>query len=42
MIFSGGYADLFKTSIKRPFTIDKDITIKGIIEIFRENIKHLN
>ena len=42
VIFTGGYADLFKTSIKRPFTIDKDITIKGIIEIFRENIKYLN
>ena len=42
VIFTGGYADLFKTSIKRPFTIDKHITIKGIIEIFRENIKNLN
>ena len=42
IIFTGGYADLFKTSIKRPFTIDKHITIKGIIEIFKENIKYLN
>ena len=42
VIFTGGYADLFKTSIKRPFTIDKHITIKGIIEIFRANIKYLN
>ena len=42
VIFTGGYADLFKTSIKRPFAIDKNITIKGIIEIFRENIKYLN
>ena len=42
VIFTGGYADLFKTSIKRPFTIDRHITIKGIIEIFRENIKNLN
>jgi len=37
VIFTGGYANLFKTSIIRPFTIDKNITIKGIIEIFREN-----
>tara|TARA_Y100000310_G_C20581566_1_gene763266 strand:- start:258 stop:1034 length:777 start_codon:yes stop_codon:yes gene_type:complete len=42
VIFTGGYADLFKTSLKRPFTVDRDITIKGIIEIFRENIKNLN
>ena len=42
IIFTGGYADLFKTSIIRPFTIDKNITIKGIIEIFKVNKKHLN
>ena len=42
IIFTGGYAQLFKSSIIRPFTIDKNITIKGIIEIFRDNIKHLN
>ena len=42
IIFTGGYAQLFKSSIIRPFTIDKNITIKGIIEIFRENIKYLN
>jgi len=42
IIFTGGYADLFKTAIKRPFTVDKNITIKGIIEIFKENIKYLN
>ena len=42
IIFTGGYADLFKTSIIRPFAIDKNITIKGIIEIFRENKKYLN
>ena len=42
VIFTGGYADLFKTAINRPFTVDKNITIKGIIEIFRENIKYLN
>ena len=42
IIFTGGYADLFKTSIIRPFAIDKNITIKGIIEIFKENKKYLN
>ena len=40
VIFTGGYADLFKTSIKRPFTIDKNITINGIIEIFKKNKKY--
>ena len=42
IIFTGGYADLFKTSIKRSFIIDKNITIKGIIEIFKENKKYFN
>ena len=42
IIFTGGYADLFKTSIIRPFTIDKNITIEGIIEIFKKNKKYLN
>ena len=37
IIFTGGYADLFKTSIIRPFVVDKNITIKGIIEIFKKN-----
>ena len=41
IIFTGGYADLFKTSIIRRFTIDKNITIEGIIEIFKENRKNL-
>ena len=41
IIFTGGFADLFKTTIIRPFTIDRNITIKGIIEIFRENKKKL-
>jgi nicotinamide-nucleotide amidase len=42
IIFTGGFADLFKTSIARPFEIDKNITIKGIIEILKENRKYLN
>jgi type III pantothenate kinase len=41
IIFTGGYASLFKTSIIRRFTIDKNITINGIIEIFRKNRKYL-
>ena len=42
IIFTGGYANLFKTSIKKLFKIDKNITIKGIIEIFKENKKILS
>ena len=41
IIFTGGYASLFKTSIIRRFTIDKNITINGIIEIFRKNKEYL-
>ena len=37
IIFTGGYADLFTKSIKRSFVVDRNITIKGIIEIFKEN-----
>tara|TARA_B110000196_G_scaffold27886_1_gene20959 strand:+ start:200 stop:976 length:777 start_codon:yes stop_codon:yes gene_type:complete len=42
VIFTGGYADLFKTSITRPFKIDKNITINGIIEIFKTNKDYFN
>ena len=42
IIFTGGYADLFKTSIINSFKVDKNITIKGIIEIFKENKKDFN
>ena len=41
IIFTGGYANLFKTSIARSFKIDKNITINGIIEIFKKNKKYL-
>jgi type III pantothenate kinase len=37
IVFTGGYASLFKSSIVMPFTIDKNITINGIIEIFNHN-----
>ena len=42
IIFTGGYANLFQSSIKRSFKIDRNITIKGIIEIFKENMSYLN
>ena len=42
IVFTGGYANLFKNVIKRSFTIDRNITIRGIIEIFRENKMYLN
>jgi len=42
IIFTGGYAGLFKTSIIRTFKVDRNITIKGIIEIFKKNIKYLD
>jgi len=38
IIFTGGYANLFKTSIIRPFKIDRNITLEGIIEIFKKNL----
>ena len=41
VIFTGGYANLFKNSIIKPFSVDKNITIKGIIEIFKKNEKYL-
>jgi len=41
VIFTGGYANLFKTSIIRSFAIDKNITIRGIIEIFKKNKNYL-
>ena len=42
IIFTGGYASLFRTSIARSFKINKNITIEGIIEIFKKNINYLN
>ena len=42
VIFTGGYADLFKSSIIRPFTVDKNITIRGIIEIYKKNKQRLS
>jgi len=42
IIFTGGFATMFKTSITRPFIIDKNITINGIIEILKKNNQLLN
>jgi len=42
IIFTGGYANLFKSSIKRPFKVNKNITIDGIIEIYKKNMKYLS
>tara|TARA_B100000029_G_scaffold36377_1_gene34202 strand:- start:3024 stop:3803 length:780 start_codon:yes stop_codon:yes gene_type:complete len=42
IVFTGGFANLFRTSISRSFIVDKNITIKGIIEIFKKNRKYLN
>jgi len=41
IIFTGGYAKLFKSSIIRSFKVDKNITISGIIEIFKKNRSNL-
>ena len=41
IIFTGGYAHLFKTSMIKPFIIDKNITINGIIEIYKDNKSNL-
>ena len=41
IIFTGGYSNLFKTSIIRSFAIDRNITIRGIVEIFKENKSYL-
>jgi type III pantothenate kinase len=41
VIFTGGYANLFKSSIIRSFNIDRNITINGVIEIFKHNKESL-
>ena len=33
LVITGGFSDLFKKSIKKKFTHNKDITIKGLIKI---------
>ena len=41
IIFTGGHANLFKSSILREYIIDKNITLSGIVEIFKNNRKYL-
>jgi len=41
IIFTGGYANLFKSSIIREYTVDKNITLRGIAEIFKKNKRYL-
>ncbi len=41
IVLTGGYSDLFKKSFIRSTSIDKNITINGIIEIFKINKKKL-
>tara|TARA_B100000029_G_scaffold70346_1_gene62478 strand:+ start:1158 stop:1937 length:780 start_codon:yes stop_codon:yes gene_type:complete len=41
IIFTGGYANIFQKSLSRPVTVDKNITINGVIEIFKQNKKYL-
>ena len=36
IILTGGYANFFKNYISKKITIDKNITIKGIIRIYKE------
>ena len=37
IILTGGYSHLFKDSLKFKVTEDKDITIKGLIKIIKDN-----
>ena len=41
IIFTGGYANMLKSSITKSVIIDKNITINGLIEIFKQNKKYL-
>ncbi len=38
IILTGGYAEFFKSRIKKKAVVDKDITIKGISKIYKELI----
>ena len=35
IILTGGYANLFKNRLTKNSKVEKDITIKGIIEIYK-------
>ena len=36
IILTGGYANFFKKMIKKDVTVDQDITIKGIANVYKE------
>ena len=38
IILTGGYANFFKTIIKRKISIDQNITIKGISRVYKQFI----
>ena len=38
IILTGGYANFFKKMIKKNVTVDQDITIKGIANVYKELI----
>ena len=36
IIFTGGYADLFKRILKKKVIVDQNITIKGVSRVYKE------
>ena len=36
IVLTGGYANFFKNLIKRKITVDQDITVKGISNVYKE------
>ena len=36
IIFTGGYADLFKKIFKKKVIVDQNITIKGVSRVYKE------
>ena len=38
IILTGGYANFFKKIVKKKVIVDQDITIKGIVNVYKELI----
>ena len=38
IILTGGYVDFFKRVIKKNLTVDQDITVKGVANVYKELI----
>ena len=36
IVLTGGYANFFKNLIKRKITVDQDVTVKGISNVYKE------